>query len=55
MSSFIFVIIFILIGILLINRYNKLPHPIVTFLSVFFVMYLIYTIPFLFTVIARIF
>ncbi|MEC2074583.1 hypothetical protein [Metabacillus fastidiosus] len=55
MSSFIFVIIFILIGILLINRYNKLPLPIVIFLGVFFVMCLMYAIPFLFTVIARLF
>lgn len=43
MTLFTILIVLILIGFILILRYNKLPHPIVIFLTVFGVMSLIYT------------
>lgn len=45
MSTLVFLIILILIGIFLIYRYNKLPKPLITFFVVFAIMCIIYTLP----------
>lgn len=47
MSPFLFVIILILIGIFLISRSNKLPHPLTTFICVFAIMCIIYAIQYI--------
>jgi hypothetical protein len=52
MSPLFFVIILILIGIFLINRNNKLPHPVITFIFVFSIMCLIYAVPYIFMLIS---
>ncbi|MDR7240185.1 hypothetical protein J2Y02_004842 [Neobacillus drentensis] len=52
MSLLFFVIILILVGIFLINRYNKLPHPVNTFLIVFAIMCVIYVVPYIFMLIS---
>ncbi|GGA26138.1 hypothetical protein GCM10011384_14280 [Psychrobacillus lasiicapitis] len=47
MSTFLFVLILILIGILFIIFNNKLPNPITVFFSVFVIMCIIYAIQYI--------
>ncbi|MGV3466026.1 MAG: hypothetical protein ACO1OT_12125 [Heyndrickxia sp.] len=54
-EELLFLIILILAGIYLISRYNKLPHPLITFLSVFAIMCIIYVIPYILMVITSLF
>lgn len=48
MSLLFFVLTLIMIGIFFIYRYNKLPHPVITFSLVFAIMCLIYALRFVF-------
>lgn len=47
MSPIFFVLILILVGIVLIKFYNKLPHPVITFIIVFVMMCIIYGLPYI--------
>lgn len=51
MSPIFFVLIIILVGVVFIKRYNKLPHPVITFIIVFVMMCIIYGLPYIFMLI----